>query len=89
VADPRRTSSSILPDIVFSRDKAYLCVVEPIKETGALRDEVEDPARHPKAADRLTAPPRRPISRAGGELPGRKTDGRRYAFFFSSSGQQG
>ena len=60
--------------------EAWLCVVEPIKETGLedyRLDEVPDPARHPKAAERLRGPSRRPISRAGGELPGRKTDGRR------------
>jgi len=40
-------------------------------------DEVEKPERHPDAVKRLTEPPRRPISSRGGELPGRKFDGRR------------
>jgi hypothetical protein len=60
--------------------EAWFCVVEPIKETGMedyRLDEVQEPERHPRAIERLTAPPQRSISRAGGELPGRKTDGRR------------
>ena len=60
--------------------EAWLCVVEPIKETGLedyRLDEVPDPERHPKTVKRLTAPARQPIPHAGGELPGRKTDGRR------------
>jgi hypothetical protein len=60
--------------------EAWLCVVEPIKETGLEDyhlDEVPDPERHPKAVERLTVPPRRPISHACGEVPGRKVDGRR------------
>jgi hypothetical protein len=59
---------------------AYFCVVEPIKERGMedyRLDERERPKRHPDAVKRLTEPPRRPISSRGGELPGRKTDGRR------------
>ena len=60
--------------------EAYFCVVEPITERGMedyRLDEIEKPARHPEAVRRLTAPPLRPISSRGGELPGRKTDGRR------------
>jgi hypothetical protein len=40
-------------------------------------DEREQPERHPDAVKRLTEPQRRPISSRGGELPGRKFDGRR------------
>jgi hypothetical protein len=40
-------------------------------------DEVEKPKRHPDAVKRLTEPPRRTVLSAGGELPGRKMDGRR------------
>lgn len=40
-------------------------------------DEVEKPERHPDAVKRLTEPPRRTVSSTGGELPGRKMDGRR------------
>jgi hypothetical protein len=40
-------------------------------------DERQNPQRHPEATARLTAPPRRPITAAGDELPGRKMDGRR------------
>ena len=61
--------------------EAYFCVVEPITERGMedyRLDEKEKPARHPEAARRLTAPPRRPISSRGGELPGRKIDPRRW-----------
>jgi hypothetical protein len=42
------------------------CPIEPTK-----------PERHPAATRRLTEPPRQPISLRGGELPGRKIDGRR------------
>jgi hypothetical protein len=40
--------------------EAWLCVVEPIKETGVedyRLDGVPQPERHPKATERLTAPP--------------------------------
>jgi hypothetical protein len=60
--------------------EAYFCLVEPITEYGMADyriDEVEKPERHPDAVKRLTEPPRRPISSRGGELPGRKSDGRR------------
>src|SRR5713101_1613357 len=42
--------------------EAWMCVVEPIKESGLdyCLDEVPDPERHPKVIKRLTAPPRRP-----------------------------
>ena len=58
---------------------AYLCLVEPNKETGMedyRLDEREHPVGHPAAVRRLTEPPRRPISTSGGELPGRWVDGR-------------
>jgi hypothetical protein len=60
--------------------EAYFCLVEPTKEFGMhdyRLDEREQPERHPDAVKRLTEPPRRPISSWGGELPGRKIDGRR------------
>jgi hypothetical protein len=60
--------------------KAYFCLVEPTKEFGMhdyRLDEVEKPERHPDAVKRLTEPPRRTVSSTGGELPGRKMDGRR------------
>jgi hypothetical protein len=60
--------------------EAYFCVVEPITERSMedyRLDEIEKPARHPEAVRWLTAPPRRPASSRGRELPGRKTDGRR------------
>jgi hypothetical protein len=61
--------------------EAWVCVVEPIKERGMQDyrlDEIEDPQRHLAAVDRLTG--RRgvaPVDYSGGELPGRKVDGRR------------
>jgi hypothetical protein len=60
--------------------EAYFCLVEPITEYGMADyriDEVEKPERHPDAVKRLTEPPRRTVSSTGGELPGRKMDGRR------------
>ena len=60
--------------------EAYFCLVEPITEYGMADyrvNEVEKPERHPEAVKRLTEPPRRPISSRGGELPGRKFNGRR------------
>jgi hypothetical protein len=60
--------------------EAYFCLVEPITEYGMTDyriDEFEKPQRHPDAVKRLTEPPRRPISSRGGELLGRKFDGRR------------
>jgi hypothetical protein len=59
--------------------EAYFCLVEPINEFGmhdVRLDEVENPERHPDAVRRLTEPPRRSMSSRGGELPGRKIDGR-------------
>jgi len=61
--------------------EAWVCVVEPVKERGMQDyrlDEIENPQRHPAANNRLTG--RRSgwhIDRSGGELPGRKVDGRR------------
>ena len=61
--------------------EAYLAVIEPIKETGMQDyrlDAIEQPERHPAAIDRLIG--RRRIASVdcpGGELPGRKGDGRR------------
>jgi hypothetical protein len=60
--------------------EAYFCLVEPTKEFGMhdyRLDEREQPERHPDAVKRLTEPPRRTVSSTGGELPGRKMDGRR------------
>jgi hypothetical protein len=60
--------------------EAYFCLVEPVTEYGMTDywlDEVEKPERHPDAVKRLAVPLRRPISSRGGELPGRKVDGRR------------
>jgi hypothetical protein len=60
--------------------EAYFCLVEPTKEFGMqdyCLDEVEKPDRHPDAVKRVTEPPRRTVSSTGGELPGRKMDGRR------------
>jgi hypothetical protein len=60
---------------------AYIAVIEPIKETGMQDyrlEEIERPDRHTKAVERLTG--RRvsaPLDYSGGELPGRKIDGRR------------
>jgi hypothetical protein len=59
---------------------AYFCLIEPIKEYGMADyrlDEVEKPERHPEAVRRLIAQPRHTASSRGGELPGRKIDGRR------------
>jgi len=54
---------------------------EPCKDTGMedyRLDQRVDPQHHPAAVKRLTDPRRpRPIRYGGGELPGRKIDGRR------------
>ena len=56
-------------------------MIEPIKEAGVQDyrlDAIERSERHPAAIDRLTG--RRlsgPVDYSGGELPGRKVDGRR------------
>jgi hypothetical protein len=62
--------------------EAYFCLVEPTKEFGMndyRLDEVEKPERHPDAVKRLTGfqQPSRSVDYSGGELPGRKMDGRR------------
>ena len=61
--------------------EAYLALVEPIKECGMADyrlDALDNPQRHQPAADRLTNRHSRPhVGLAGGELPGRKVDGRR------------
>ena len=61
--------------------EAYLAVIEPIKEAGMQDyrlDAIERPERHPAATVRLTGRRRSaPIDHSGGELPGRKVDGRR------------
>jgi hypothetical protein len=61
--------------------EAYLAVIEPIKEAGMQDyrlDAIERPERHPLAVDRLTGRGlRTPVDYSGGELPGRKIDGRR------------
>jgi hypothetical protein len=61
---------------------AWLCVVEPVKETGMedyRLDERDKPSHHPAAVERLTGQSkRRPIDFSGrGEQPGRKSDQRR------------
>ena len=61
--------------------EAYLAVIEPTKEAGMQDyrlDQREDPGRHPSAVDRLTGRRRSvAVDHSGGELPGRKVDGRR------------
>jgi hypothetical protein len=60
--------------------EAYLAVIEPIKEAGMqdyCLNAVERPARHPAAVDRLTGRRRASVDYSGGELRGRKVDGRR------------
>ena len=60
--------------------EAYLALVEPCRETGMhdyRLDVVDTPERHPDATARLTGPRRSRVDHAGGELPGRKVDGRR------------
>ena len=60
--------------------EAYFCVIEPIKDRGMgdyRLDERGAPERHSAATKRLIEPPRHPIPTRGGELPGRKIDGRR------------
>ena len=73
------------------RTKSFSCSIcgadgamaldEPCKDTGMedyRLDQRVDPQHHPAAVKRLTDPRRlRPIRYAGGELPGRKIDGRR------------
>lgn len=57
----------------------YLAIEDPTTEKGMgdyRLDPVARPERHPDAVVRLTAPARRPED-GGGELPGRKIDGRR------------
>jgi hypothetical protein len=69
-----------LSDCSVCGSEAYSYLVDPTKEFGMhdyRLDEVEKPERHPDAVKRLTEPPRRSISSRGGELPGRKIDGRR------------
>ena len=63
----------------LAHDRWLFCLVEPTKEFGMhdyRLDEVEKPEHHPDAVRRLTEPLRRPVSNRGGELPGRKIDGR-------------
>jgi hypothetical protein len=61
--------------------EAYLAVIEPIKEAGMQDyhlDAIARPERHPTAIDRLTGRGlSAPVDYSGGELPGRKVDGRR------------
>jgi hypothetical protein len=62
--------------------KPYFCLVDPITEYGMADyrlDEVEKPERHTDAVKRLTGAQRWTgrIDYSGGELPGRKIDGRR------------
>jgi hypothetical protein len=59
-----------------------VCVLEPVKEQGTQdyrRDEIEVSQRHPATIDRIIGrQSSQRIDRSGGELPGRKVDGRRY-----------
>ena len=60
--------------------EAYFCLIEPIRERGMedyRLDERERPERHPDAIKRLTVSQRPSVDYSGGELPGRKMDGRR------------
>jgi hypothetical protein len=53
---------------------------EPCKDTGMADYRLEhrvDPQHHPAAVMRMTEPQRRAVRYVGGELPGRKIDGRR------------
>jgi hypothetical protein len=56
-------------------------VIEPIKEAGMQDyrlDAIERPERHLAAVERLASRSvRAPLDYSGGELPGRKVDGRR------------
>jgi hypothetical protein len=58
-----------------------LAITEPNTETGMTDyqlDQVEGPQHHPAAIDRLTGRGlSAPVDYSGGELPGRKVDGRR------------
>ena len=61
---------------------AYIAVVEPIREMGMedyRLDEIETPARHPAAVERLAGRSSRAsrVDHTGGELPGRNLRGRR------------
>jgi hypothetical protein len=76
---------------VDSRTKTFSCSIcgsdgamaleEPCKDTGMedyRLDQRVNPQHHPAAVKRLTNPRQlRPIRYGGGELPGRKIDGRR------------
>jgi hypothetical protein len=61
--------------------EAWLTVTNPTTELGMedyRLDQREDPERHPAAVDRLLGQRQRPtVNHSGGELPGRKVDGRR------------
>ena len=60
--------------------EAFLCVVESVKEKGMddyRLDDVEGPEHYPAAVDRLNGRHSRQVDFSGGELPGRKIDGRR------------
>ena len=61
--------------------EAFLCVVEPVNEKGMddyRLGSIERPERHPASVGRLTGRRRcSPVDYSGGELPGRKVDGRR------------
>ena len=57
--------------------EAYFCLVEPITEYGMADYRLDEVEKHPDAVKRLTEPPQRTVPSTGGELPGRKMDGRR------------
>jgi hypothetical protein len=53
-------------------------VIEPIKEAGMHDYRLDPIERHAAAVDRLTGGNgRAPVNYSGGELPGRRVDGRR------------
>jgi len=57
-----------------------IALEEPCKDTGMedyRLDQRVDPKHHPAAVKRMTEPERRSYRNVGGELPGRKIDGRR------------
>jgi hypothetical protein len=60
---------------------AALAISDPRTELGLsdfVLDQQEEPQHHPAAVRRLSGQPqRREVSLSGGELPGRKVDGRR------------
>jgi hypothetical protein len=86
----RRYARLNLAALVDYRIKTFSCSIcgadgalaleEPCKDTGMedyRLDQRVDPKHHRAAVKRMTEPKRRSYRRVGGELPGRKIDGRR------------